>query len=214
MNILNHFKKQKDGADAVLTPSIIAIPIIAVTFMLGVTISDNAVNRASYRELAQNSVNAGVTQINPDGNINPERAIKRVITSYESADQTRTLGQKQKFRNESVCKTAEINGVKRSLPYYEFSIEDGGGEYDANGQYTGRGHDSGTSPVMSIESRGENDYSYLDGYDYSMFTGNGKILRATIYDSANNKMHIGNIIPECQEHESVVSSVVTLGNIN
>lgn len=222
--IQHKFKDGKDDGDSVLTPFLIGIPLLVGMWVMGMSISDQAVNAATQRSLAQNAVNRGASQIKGDGFIHKNKAINATIRAYENSDQTRTVGQASA---EGVCDTIDLKGTVGldgqmrkdskvvSAPYYEFQLVSSGvsgnlsdrindnGLVEGRGSYKGYGGTTASGIVPLSHGAAELPENEASSGSYD-------ILRVKIYDASQSMFHLEPWVSTCNVQEAEVSAAISM----
>lgn len=191
----------KDKADAVLTSFLIAIPMIAMVFMLGMNLGDAAENKNILRASAQESVSLGTSKIAFNGYVDPQQAIPAAVKRYESLT-TKSPRAKQ------ICGKQEITtstGKKTvNLPYYEFTFITGGeAGFNKSGLAKNRG--AAGSKLFAFES-GSSTMTTLAN---SSMPKNATGMRMVVHDYAMNFSSLPPMVGACQVHVSEVGSSIS-----
>lgn len=184
------FKKLKmDSADSILTPFVIALPLLLMIFGFGFDVSKNIWAKNSYTSSAQASVQAAVKTINARGSLSND-SVRKVVSEFKiqngySASHTREAAA---FET-AACSTAEIDGVKRKLPYYEIKLE------------TARGNNGmAISDTWKIEANNSVPNKTLPA------NAKYRVVSADIYTSTQNSW-MGVFGVPCQVFKSSVSAI-------
>jgi hypothetical protein len=173
--MFKHWRKREanDRGDGVLVFTIIMLPLLFICFGFGLDMTKNSYIKSSLNTMAQNAADVAIQKIDSRGGLTSTSAVAFV---EEYKDQRGLTGgydgavsaESNTFMGGGACKTAEIDGVTRSLPYLKFS-------YD-----TDRGN--GTTARTSNFTWQNNSFSTVTldpNVKYRAFN-------ATIYDAAPN----------------------------
>lgn len=192
----------KDKADAVLTSFLIAIPMIAMVFMLGMNLGDAAENKNILRASAQEAVSLGTSKIAFNGYVSPKDAIPAAVNRYESLTT-------KSPRAKEVCGEQEImistgNTIKANLPYYEFTFITGGESgFNDSGLAKNRGAE-GSRPFAF-----ESGSAIMTTLAKSSMPKNATGMRMVVHDYAMNFTSLPPMVGACQVHVSEVGSSIS-----
>ena len=171
---------KNDRADGVLIMFIIAIPLFVLLLGFAININNSIQAKNEYNSMAQTSAQTSIKTINVNGGLG-NGSIESFITEHR----------KQYMDGQPVsdqCKTMEIDGVSRTLPYYVVTLETGRGLNGVNSTQSWVVEGTGTVPTKTLTNT-----------KYS-------VLSAKVYTASTNIFGVFGL-PSCQLHASSVSAI-------
>lgn len=175
-------KFYKDTADSVMVLFIIAVPMLILVMGIAININNAIYSKNELDAIAQTSTQTSIKAINSRG-ILGNSAVHKFVNEH------RIQYAEIPLHKSNQCKKMEVNGVDRTLPYYEIWLETGRGQ-------TGSSHSSG---VWTVEGTGAIPYVSLGSEPY-------RVLSANVYTASSNPFGIFGLSP-CQLHTSRVSAI-------
>lgn len=176
-------KFYKDKADSVMVLFIIAVPMLILVMGMAININNAIYSKNELDAIAQTSAQTSIKAINSRGVLG-NAAVQKFVNEH------RIQYAETPLHKSNQCETMEVNGEKRTLPYYEIWLE------------TGRGQTGSSEPssVWRVQGTDAVQYDpYLESEPY-------RVLSANVYTASSNPFGIFGLSP-CQLHTSRVSAI-------
>jgi hypothetical protein len=182
-------KRKLDKADAMLVTGILSVPFLMLIFGVAIDITKNTHLDDTYHSMAQTSIEAGVKEIDSRGSLN-KAAVTKFVNEYKvQSKPSESHTSETNVYESKLCSTAEINGVKRTLPYYEVTLQTARGNADSS--KTSKWIIEGDKAVPNITINSALKY---------------RVISADVYTSSENIM-LGKFGIPCQVYKSSVSAI-------